>query len=167
MQSHKNYINYNNYKKYNKNIRITKMEKEHISAVAKLEAEVFAVPWSQQAFSDAFRMEHAFFYVAAADNDVVGYCGATVAADEGEITNIAVAPDCRRQNIAKQLLQDTMAGAYEKGARRIFLEVRSRNEPAIQLYQNAGFQTVGIRKKYYRDPQDDALMMMYQYADII
>lgn len=59
-----------------------------------------------------------------------------------------------------------MARAHQKGAQRIFLEVRSRNDPAIGLYQKQGFRTIGTRKNYYQYPQDDALVMMYEYADI-
>lgn len=148
-------------------IHIVKMRQEHISDVAKLEAEVFSVPWSRQAFMDAFKMQQAFFYVAEAEGTVVGYCGVMFAADEAEITNVAVASGWRLRNIAKRLLQSAMTQAHEKGAQRIFLEVRSQNEPAILLYQKTGFQTVGIRKKYYQSPLDDALVLMYQYADII
>lgn len=143
------------------------MRKEHISHVAKIEAEVFSTPWSEQAFADACTMNYAFFYVAVVESQLVGYCGSYLAADEGEITNVAVAPGWRRHNIAKQLVQKTVTQIFEKGARRIYLEVRSLNEPAIQLYQTIGFQTVGIRKKYYQYPQDDALVMKYESTDII
>ncbi len=105
------------------------MRKEHISHVAKIEAEVFSTPWSEQAFADACTMDYAFFYVAVVESQLVGYCGSYLAADEGEITNVAVAPGWRRQTI--------------------------------------GFQTVGIRKKYYQYPQDDALVMKYESTDII
>lgn len=148
-------------------IIIIKMEPRHILDVAKLEAEIFSVPWSQQAFAGALEMDQAFFYVAQEADVVVGYCGVSLAADEAEITNIATAPGRRRRNIAKRLLQKAMDEAHERGAQRMFLEVRSLNKPAIGLYQKTGFQTVGIRKKYYRHPQDDALVMMYRYADII
>ena len=78
---------------------------------------------------------------------------------------MAVAPPFRRHKVAQELLEKTMAKAYEKGARKIFLEVRSQNEPAIRLYQKAGFYQIGVRKNYYQKPQDDALVMMFQYAD--
>jgi len=148
------------------NLNITKMNKDHIAGVAEIEAKVFSAPWSARAFRDTLTMEHALFYVALAQGEVAGYCGIFLAADEGEITNVAAAPGWRRQKIAQRLLQKTMAEAHNRGAQRIFLEVRSRNAPAVGLYQKAGFHTVGRRKNYYQRPQDDALVMMYEYVDI-
>lgn len=149
-----------------KGLVIVKLEKEHVPAVAKLEAELFSVPWSAKAFADTLEMDHVFFYTAFADGQVAGYCGIYIAADEGEITNVAVAPQYRRRNIGQRLLQTVMARALQEGVQRIFLEVRSRNDPAICLYQNNGFQTIGTRKNYYQYPRDDALVMMCENADI-
>lgn len=148
------------------NIEIIKMEETHIPAVAAIEAEAFSMPWSAQAFADTLTMDHVLFYVALVDGEVAGYCGIYLAADEGEVTNVAVAPRYRRHKIAETLLHKTMAKAHGRGAQRIFLEVRSQNAPAIQLYQKAGFQKIGNRKKYYQYPQDDALVMMREFADI-
>lgn len=142
------------------------MEKCHIFNVAEIEAEVFSAPWSAKAFTDTLTMENVLFYVAIAEGEVAGYCGLYLAADEGEITNVASAPGWRRQKIAQRLLLKTMAEAHDRGAQRIFLEVRSQNAPAVGLYQKAGFYAVGRRKNYYQHPQDDALVMMYEYADI-
>lgn len=147
-------------------IEIIKMTESHVPAVAAIEAEAFSVPWSAQAFADTLTMDHVLFYVAVVDGEVAGYCGIYLAADEGEVTNVAVAPRYRRRKIAETLLHRTMAKAHAKGARRIFLEVRSQNAPAIQLYQKAGFQEIGNRKNYYQYPQDDALVMMHESADI-
>lgn len=148
------------------NVDIIKMTKEHIYSVSSIEAEVFSMPWSYQAFEDTLSMEEALFYVAMTDGKVAGYCGIYLAADEGEITNVASAPEYRRQNVARRLLRAVMTKARQKGAKRIFLEVRSQNHPAVSLYQKTGFRTVGRRKNYYQYPQDDALVMMYEYADI-
>ena len=147
------------------NFNIVKMTESQVEVVARLEAQVFSTPWSKQALMDTLLEEHILFYTALADEDVAGYCGIYLAADEGEITNVAVAPPFRRHKVAQELLEKTMAKAYEKGARKIFLEVRSQNEPAIRLYQKAGFYQIGVRKNYYQKPQDDALVMMFQYAD--
>ena len=145
---------------------ILKLTKEHVPAVAKLEAELFSVPWSEKAFADTLGMEHVFFYTAFVAGRLAGYCGIYIAADEGEITNVAVAPQYRRRRIAQSLLQTVMDRARQNGVGRIFLEVRSRNDPAVRLYQKYGFETIGTRKNYYRYPQDDALVMMYENADI-
>lgn len=147
------------------NVNITEMTREHVPAVAELEAALFSTPWSEKAFADTLAMEHVLFYTAVVNTKVAGYCGIYLAADEGEITNVAVAPTYRRRKIAQSLLAQIMTKAYEKGAGQIFLEVRSQNEPAIKLYQKAGFWQIGVRKNYYQSPQDDALVMMYRQAD--
>ena len=147
------------------NFNIINMTKDHISAVAAIESDVFSVPWSEQAFADTLSMENVIFHIASFNDRVAGYCGIYLAADEGEITNVAVAAPYRRQGAAWMLLQETIARAHAKGAERIFLEVRSQNEPAIQLYEKTGFHTISIRKHYYTDPDDDALVMMYDSAD--
>lgn len=153
-------------KNYDRKIDFIKMDKSHIARVAEIEAEVFSAPWSAKAFTDTLTMGNVLFYVALAEGEVAGYCGLYLAADEGEITNVAAAPGWRRQKIAQRLLQRTMAEAHSRGAQRIFLEVRSQNTPAVGLYHKTGFHTVGRRKNYYQRPQDDALVMMYDYADI-
>lgn len=149
----------------NLNIEIMTMQKGHISKVTEIERESFSVPWSEQAFADALKMENVLFYIAAVHGEVAGYCGIYFAADEGEITNVAVTAAYRRHKIAERLLRKTMAKAREKGAERVFLEVRSRNEPAIRLYQKSGFRQIGMRRNYYTAPDDDALVMMHDYAD--
>lgn len=141
------------------------MDKMHLPEVARIERESFSVPWSEQAFEDTLPMENVIFYIAAVGEEVAGYCGIYLAADEGEITNIAVAAAYRRHKIAEMLLQETVAKAREKGAERIFLEVRSRNDPAIKLYLKSGFRQIGMRKNYYTAPDDDALVMVYDSAD--
>lgn len=147
------------------NIDIIKMEKNHIPSVAKIESEVFSAPWSEQAFYDTLSLEYAHFFVAVEKEAVAGYCGIYLAADEGEITNVAVASGWRRQKIAQRLLQKVMEEAHGRGIKRIFLEVRSRNEPAVCLYHKNGFESVGIRKNYYQNPQDDALVMMLRISN--
>lgn len=146
-------------------LTITEMEAAHVEAVAAIEAELFSAPWSKQAFADTLSMDNVLFYTALVNGKVAGYCGIYLAADEGEITNVAVKPSFRRRKIAQALLERIMAQAHERGAQQIFLEVRSHNEPAIHLYQKAGFLQIGVRKNYYQKPQEDALVMMFRYAD--
>lgn len=146
-------------------IDIIKMLPEHAAQAAKIEAEEFSKPWSQQGFIDALGLAHTLFYAALIRERLVGYCGIYLAADEGEITNVAVSFMCRRQGIGQALLRHTLRQAYERGARQVFLEVRSSNEPAILLYQKLGFRMEGRRKNFYQSPLEDALVMKYEYAD--
>lgn len=147
------------------NVDIVKMSKNHVDAVSEIEAQLFSTPWSKQAFADTLLMEHVIFLTALVEGTVAGYCGIYLAADEGEVTNVAVAPSFQRHKIAQRLLDKTIAAAHAKGAQQIFLEVRDSNEPAICLYQGAGFRKIGVRQNYYQKPQEDALVMMLQYAD--
>ena len=93
------------------------------------------------------------------DGELLGWTCLLLAADEAELLKIAVAPARRRQGIGRALLADAVAGAIRSGARRLFLEVRERNQAARALYSDAGFTEVGRRKGYYRHPSDDALIL--------
>lgn len=149
-----------------KQVQIAPMTMEQISQVAAIEEEVFSVPWPRQAFVDALHMEQACFYTACIDGRVAGYCGIYLAADEGEIANVAAAPAYRRMHLAQKLLAKVLEEARARGAVQIFLEVRKSNAPAIALYEKTQFRVVGSRKNYYECPTEDALVMMYEFADI-
>lgn len=138
---------------------IMRMSPAHIAQAAALEAEIFSMPWSKQAFADALAYGQALFYTAVIDENVVGYCGIYLAADEGEITNVAVAPKFRRLGIAESMLQELLSEAAIRGAHQIFLEVRVSNTSAIKLYEKLSFSVVGCRKGFYQYPSEDALVM--------
>lgn len=142
---------------------IIRMNSAHVSQVAVIEKQVFSVPWSARAFEEAIDGNCTLFFVAVVGEKVVGYCGIYLAADEGEITKVAVIPEYRQNQIAWRLLQEMMGQAADKGARQFFLEVRSSNIPAVRLYEKAGFQTAGRRKNYYQYPTEDALVMKCCY----
>lgn len=141
------------------------MRPDYIPQVAAIEAEVFSEPWTAKGFADALELSHTLFYAACVEGRAAGYCGLYLAADEGEVTNVAVSPPFRQNGIAQALVHRMLAEAYERGARRIFLEVRGSNEPAIALYRKLGFCVNGCRKNFYQRPVEDALVMMYEYAD--
>lgn len=144
-------------------IRILEMTEAHIPQVAAIEAEVFTCPWSQKGFSDTLYQDNVKFYVAMKDSSqgtaVAGYCGMYMAADEGEITNVAVKPEFRREHIGDALLEVMISVSEETGISRIYLEVRVSNEAAIRLYEKHGFARVGIRKNFYEKPREDAYVM--------
>lgn len=141
---------------------IAKMTREEIPEVAELERRIFSMPWSEQGFYDTLDMENVIFLTAKEDGQVWGYCGIYLAADEGEITNVAVAPERRRQGIAGKLVRTLMEEAGAFGARSFILEVRASNIGAIRLYEKLGFMPNGIRKNFYQDPKEDAIVMMNQ-----
>ena len=99
------------------------------------------------------------FLVAETKDRVVGYVVALDAADEGEILNVAVAPDVRRGGIGRALVQAVIAALAERGVRQIYLEVRESNAGARVMYGALGFQEVGRRRGYYRRPVEDAIVL--------
>ena len=104
-------------------------------------------------------MESACFLVAVEGENVMGYCGCYMAADEAEIVNVAVRDDCRKQGIADKLLMELTAYGNEHGVSRFYLEVRVSNEAAIHLYEKHGFIRQGVRRDFYKDIHEDAYVM--------
>lgn len=143
-------------------MEIKRMTRKEIPMVAGLERQIFSMPWSEQGFCDTLKMDNAIFLTAMEDGRLLGYCGIYLAADEGEITNVAVAPEYRRQGIAEKLVKRLMEETRSLGIRTYILEVRVSNQSAISLYRKLGFADCGIRKGFYENPTEDALVMMNQ-----
>ena len=146
-------------------VRIVPMTADHLDAVAALERICFSDPWSRQLLADELDNDLSAFLVALDDQGAVaGYAGLQVVLDEGYILNVAVRPDCRRQGVAKELLQVFLD--FAKGNRLAFLtlEVRASNYPAIALYGSRGFRGTGRRKNYYEHPREDAVIMTLDLA---
>lgn len=129
-------------------------------SIAEMEKICFTVPWSYEAIlAELTENPRAFYLIAESCGEIIGYAGVWIILDEGHITNVAVLPEHRGRKtgtaIVKQLLQITEA----RGVIRHTLEVRRSNRSAIVLYENLGFQTAGVRKGYYMDNGEDALIM--------
>ena len=147
-------------------VTVRKMLETDIDAVHEIEVQSITPPWTKQGFADALKNENACFYVAETDG-VVGYCGLYFAADEGEITNVAVSSAWRKKGIADQILKAVISDGKDKNLTQIFLEVRQSNISAQKLYEKHGFASVGVRKNFYRDPKEDAIVMMCSLVDEI
>lgn len=143
-------------------IIIKKMQERDLDAVAAIEQEIFSMPWSRQGFADVLYREDVLFLIAEKKNQVLGYVGIYLTEDEGEITNVAVTSQARRQGIARQLLQELIRQLEDQNIYRIVLEVRVSNEPAIRLYEEFGFENAGKRKNFYEKPTEDAYVMVRQ-----
>lgn len=141
-------------------MNIRQMTEMDIEQVAAIENTIFSVPWTVKGFADTLYMENVSFSVAEKDREILGYCGLYMALDEGEITNVAVKEEYRRQNIADKLLDETILLGEKKGLSKIFLEVRSSNLAAIRLYEKHGFEKVGVRKNFYEKPTENADVML-------
>ena len=135
-------------------------EERDLPAIHAIECAVFGDPWSLEGFKDLLDHPRARMDVAhAADGEIVGYAVAWHVADESEIANLAVAPHARRRGIGALLLDRILRAAAAFGAKTVFLEVRESNEEARKLYEARGFEVAGRRSRYYRKPDEDALIM--------
>ena len=135
------------------------MQPEDADSVAALEQTCFPTPWSREAFWREASNPFACYLLAFAGDQLVGYAGFWVAADEAQVMNVAVAPEYRGQGAGTQLFAALIESARERGCTAMTLEVRPSNVPALALYHHFGFQEAGRRKGYYTDNGEDALIM--------
>jgi ribosomal-protein-alanine N-acetyltransferase len=136
------------------------METKDIDRVLEIEDKSFATPWSRDAFvNEITNNQYAVYVVLEDESQVIGYCGMWLVIDEAHITNIAVLPDYRGKKLGEALLRKVMEIAAEMGAKTMTLEVRVSNIVAQGLYRKLGFEYGSIRKSYYTDNQENALVM--------
>lgn len=135
-----------------------------LDALIAIERASFHDPWAPSSIESSLNNEHVFVLAATFENAICGYGVAWTVGDEGEITHIAVAPEARQQGVGSALLQEMIAECRQRGAEKVFLEVRSSNERAQRLYERHGFQKVGLRRRYYRDGED-AIVMQWNWAN--
>ena len=141
-------------------INIIKMEVEHLKEVHKIEEDCFAIPWSEKSFYDELtKNKLAIYVVAKYNNEVVGYGGMWHVITEGHITNIAVKKEYRQKGIGSKIINSLINIAKEKEMIGITLEVRVSNKNALSIYKKNGFMIEGIRKEYYDDNKEDAIIM--------
>ena len=141
-------------------IIIRRMKVEDVDGVAAVEAATFPTPWSRDAFASEMKNVAARYLVAEKDGKLIGYAGAWIILDESHITNIAVLKDERGQGIGRRLTEGLMQYLSNLGAAYATLEVRKSNEVAQNLYKSLGFIKLGVRKRYYEDNGEDALIMV-------
>ncbi len=141
-------------------IHILKMTTEHIKQVHKIEEDCFSIPWSEKSFYDELtKNKMAIYIVAKEDDEIVGYGGMWHVINEGHITNIAVKKQHRKKGIGTKIINALIEIAKEKEMIGITLEVRVSNDIAKSLYKKSGFIIEGIRKEYYDDNKEDAIVM--------
>jgi [ribosomal protein S18]-alanine N-acetyltransferase len=141
-------------------IELLPMRRRHIPQVLDIERRVYPRPWTMTLFlSEIVQRSTRFYIVARAHRKVVGYGGLMVFGDEAHVTNIAVDPDVHRRKVAARVLYALVTEAVRRGASACTLEVRVANHAAQGLYQQFGFAPVGIRKNYYAETNEDALIM--------
>lgn len=140
--------------------RVLPISPAHLPGVATLERLCFPhEPWSEQALLVLCREHGTGFVALSEDGTPLAYVGMTYAADEGSITNVATHPDARRLGLGRAVVSALLSHAPTLGLTDIYLEVRVSNEAAIALYRSLGFEEIGRRRHFYRQPTEDALLM--------
>ena len=138
---------------------IKPLTEEYVDQVCVLEEEAFSMPWHRESFLEMIANENACYLVALKGREVVASCGLRHIVGEGEITNVVTKRICRGQGIAKKMLLTLLEEGAKMGAKEFTLEVRVSNAPAIHLYEALGFVSEGVRKNFYEEPTEDALIM--------
>jgi ribosomal-protein-alanine N-acetyltransferase len=142
------------------NLVIRRMTLEDVPTAHEIDVSSFTLPWPERSFRfEVTDNPAARCWVAELDGCVVGMLVLWMIVDEAHIASLATHPDFRRQGIAKKLLVTALDHAYTEGARTAFLEVRAGNEAARNMYQKFGFEEVGLRERYYKDNNEDAVLM--------
>lgn len=142
------------------NLEIIPLTKEYIDDVVAIDTLSFAVPWSRESFVREVEINNSARYVAAKkDGLIVGYGGVWIIVDEGHITNIATHPEYRGTGIASKIMEALIEICKLEGVLSMTLEVRRSNTPAKNLYAKYGFIEEGVRKNYYSDNKEDAIIM--------
>ena len=142
---------------------VTNMTAAHVAQVAALEKACFSDPWSENSVAGELKNPLSLWLVAEEDGKVAGYVGSQTVMDESDMMNVAVAADFRRRGIAESLIVSLVTELKARGSRCLTLEVRASNVPAIALYEKLGFSQVGLRKNYYRNPREDALILRKEW----
>ena len=141
------------------NLPFREMRPEDAAAVEAVEKACFAIPWSRESFWKEAANENTCYLLALDGGQVFGYAGCWVCFGEAQITNIAIAPDYRGQKVGTRLMAELIRLVKERGVTAMTLEVRPSNAPARALYAHYGFREAGVRKKYYHDNGEDAIIM--------
>ncbi|MBN1385091.1 MAG: ribosomal protein S18-alanine N-acetyltransferase [Elusimicrobia bacterium] len=140
------------------NLHIRKLQFKDIDTIVNIEKDSYPDPWSRKMFERGLRLDFSHFFVGEVVSEIASYAELWHIMDEVHLTNITVAKDYRKQGLGTKMLRHVISFSKSLKIKRIFLEVRETNLPAIILYKKFGFNKIGIRKKYYSN-SDDAVIM--------
>ena len=145
-------------------MEIVKMNEAHVASVAAIEKECFGPDaWSEKSVASELTNKLALWLVALDGDRVAGYVGSQTVCDETDMMNVAVSADYRRRGLGEQLVLALVEELKAMGSKCLTLEVRDSNAPARALYEKLGFQQVGLRKNYYRNPKEDAYILRKEW----
>lgn len=145
-------------------VHLVPMRRRHLRSVLRIESQVYPRPWTLSLFMSELALRSSrTYYVARLEGLVVGYAGLMITAGDGHVTTIAVDPDYQCQKIGTRLLLNLARQAVTRDAENLTLEVRMSNEPAQAMYRKFGFVPAGVRKGYYVETNEDALIMWAEH----
>ena len=140
-------------------LHVRPLRMTELPRVIEIEQAAFSTPWKPSTFAGLFQRDDTDLFGAERDGRLVGYAICWTTIDQSELGNLAVAREARRSGVGRALLRAVMPRLAERGSRECFLEVRVSNAAAQELYRSFGFEIVGSRRRYYRLPVEDALVM--------
>lgn len=140
---------------------IRRSKPDDAGEIALLESRIFTDPFGEKDILSYICSENGMCFTATDDSGIVGYIVGTKIPPEGEIYRIAVREDKRQRGIGYRLLSFGLKSEIGSGVETVFLEVREKNIPARALYKSYGFSEIGIRKNYYQNPTDNAVIMVH------
>ena len=143
----------------NRGYLIRKLTESDLDELMPIENESFTMPWSRQSYESELQNQYATYLVCDFEGEVAAYAGMWTVFEEAHITNVAVGKKYRGQGMGQVLMLEEEKIARAKGAELILLEVRVSNTAAVEMYKGLGFVPTGLRKEYYTDNQEDALVM--------
>lgn len=147
-------------------VQLVPMRRRHLRSVLRIEAQVYPRPWSLPLFMSELNMRNSrSYFVARYQGSVVGYCGMMFTGDDAHVTTIAVDPAHQRTKVGTRLLLNGAREALERSCRHLTLEVRISNVVAQAMYRQFGFRAAGVRKNYYAESNEDALVMWAEDID--
>lgn len=148
-------------------VDIVHMRRRHLRSVLRIESQVYPRPWTLALFMSELALRSTRVYlVAKVDGMIVGYCGLMLVAEEGHVTTIAVDPAWQRRGVGARLLLTLSRAAISRGCRGLTLEVRMSNHGAQAMYRRFGYAPAGIRRGYYTETNEDALVMWAHDVDL-
>ncbi|RIV17144.1 ribosomal-protein-alanine N-acetyltransferase [Alicyclobacillaceae bacterium I2511] len=148
-------------------VSMRNMRLQDVDFVLRVERRSFSAPWSRQAFTtELVDNQFARYWVLEYHGRIIGYAGVWLIVDEGHITNIAIDPEFRGRRLGERLMRGLLAQCLANGMKRVTLEVRVTNGVAQNLYRKLGFVDSGVRKGYYTDNREDALIMWAELSSI-
>lgn len=148
-----------------KNVIIREMKEADIPFVCDIENSIFSKPWSASSFLSSIKDINNIYLVVEEEEQIIGYCGLWGIVGEGQINNVAVKKECRNNGIGRKMLQKLLELGKENGLEEFTLEVRVSNKNAIHLYHSLSFKDAGIRKDFYEEPVEDAIIMWHRVAE--